>query len=144
MIRVLVLIAIKRVFKCYDPLILYLIVLYLFVTLFGFETCNFGPFFNFFGFWHLFRHVNQDRTKYDINKKELWKTSPALASTVATPLGIEKFDSNVFHLLNLTKAFLIWLHTYTLSLSLLSLYHGWRLHSGQVLEIWNNCFNPFS
>ena len=48
LVRVLASIAVKRVFKCCDSLIHYPIVLYLFVTLFGFETCNFAPFFILF------------------------------------------------------------------------------------------------
>ena len=39
-----------------------------FFTLFGFETCNFASFFQFFLFWHLLLSVNQDRTKYGIDK----------------------------------------------------------------------------
>ena len=50
-VRVLALIVIKRVFECCDPLIHYSIVLYLFFTFFGFETCNFAHFFNFFIFY---------------------------------------------------------------------------------------------
>ena len=42
------------------------------------------------------------------DQPSLW----ALTPTLATPLGIEKFDSNVFHLLNLTKTFLIWFCTH--------------------------------
>ena len=42
------------------------------------------------------------------NQPSLW----ALVPIVATPLGIEKFESNVFHLLNLTKTFLIWFCTH--------------------------------
>ena len=38
LIRVLAIIAIKRVLKCCDPLIHYPIMLYLFLTLFGFRT----------------------------------------------------------------------------------------------------------
>ena len=45
----------------------------------------------------------------------------ALAPTVETPLGIEKFNSNVFHFLTLTKAFSIWFctHSHSVLLSLL-------------------------
>ena len=42
----------------------------------------------------------------------------ALAPTVETPLGIEKFDSNVFHFLTLTKAFSIWFCTHSHSVLL--------------------------
>ena len=37
-----------------------------------------------------------------------------LMPTVETPLRIEKFNSNVFHFLNLTKAFSIWFCTHSL------------------------------
>ena len=50
-IMVLASIAIKRDFKCYNPLIHYPIMLYLFIfSLFGFETCNFAHCFFFFFF----------------------------------------------------------------------------------------------
>ena len=42
----------------------------------------------------------------------------ALAPTVETPLGVEKFDSNVFHFLTLTKAFSIWFCTHSHSVLL--------------------------
>ena len=63
----------------------------------------------------------------------------ALAPTVVTPLGIEKFDSNVFHFLILTNSFLMLFCTH-FYLVLLSLFHGswrvrkWKLHLGQRLS----------
>ena len=63
----------------------------------------------------------------------------ALMPTMAIPLGIEKFDSNVFHCLILANAFLIWF-LHILSLGSLSLCHDWRwvrrwrLHLGPKLS----------
>lgn len=73
-IRVLASVAIKRVFKCRDPLINYPIMLYLFFPFFGFGFCTFAHFSQIFFFlvWHLLWCVNRDRTKYNINKEAMW------------------------------------------------------------------------
>lgn len=63
-VRVLISIAIKRVFKCFDPLIYFPIMLYLFFTLFIFRTCNFAPFFFFFLAFILTRELRPGNIQY--------------------------------------------------------------------------------
>ena len=77
-VRVLALIVIKRVFECCDPLIHYPIVLYLFFTFFGFETCNFAPFFNFYFFilaFVLTHESGPDKIQYRHVAEEEWMLS---------------------------------------------------------------------
>ena len=64
-IMVLASIAIKRDFKCYNPLIHYPIMLYLFIfSLFGFETCNFAHCFFFFLAFVFTRELRSDKIRY--------------------------------------------------------------------------------
>ena len=59
-------------------------------------------------------HLIHSRPRYTFHEETATLSTVGLfAPIVATLLGIEKFDSNVFHLLNLAKAFLIWFYTHS-------------------------------